>query len=79
MLKNRPTLKELARMSAEGMTQADIAESCGVTRNTVHRWIRAERDHFKNLRAIYKRAFLRRRQEQEAKDLEAELEAQHEE
>lgn len=82
MTKNRPTTKDLARMRASGMTQTQIGEKYGVTQTAVWQWIAADRPHFDNLLTIYTRKLEQQakvRKERELAEVEAELDAQHEE
>ena len=82
MIKNRPTTRELAKMRAEGMTQAKIGEKYGVSHTAVYHWIQADRKHFDTIFSIYKRKLARTaeaRRAREIRKIEAELEAQHEE
>ena len=75
MTKNKPTTRELARMRAQCMTQAQIGEKYGVSHTTVFLWISKDREHFDQLLEIYKRKFQQKANERKAREI-AELEAE---
>ena len=75
MTKNKPSTRELARMRAQGMTQAQIGAKYGVSHTAIWQWIEKDRAHFNQLICIFTRKLERQAEERKARAI-AELEAE---
>lgn len=72
----RPSTQDLARMCAEGLTQAQIGRIFGVSHATIRTWIARDRDAFEKYFMTYHSKQLDKETERRAREIakrEAEL------